>query len=513
MANLIICCDGTWNNPHQEDNGVPAPTNVVKLSNAIALHDGDGVAQKKYYHPGLGGEETGLKDKLLGGALGVGITRHICSAYHWLGNNYAAGDAIYIFGFSRGAFTARCIAGMLGKGLLDLGDVDSRESWKRVESAYKSGYRKKVTNRRKPDWPVFHNGDPVQVRFLGVWDTVGALGIPDDLELLNLFDNPKKWRFHDTDLGDNVECGRHAMALDEKRSSFTVTHWKNADAHANARELWFPGAHSDVGGGYAETDLSDGALSWMLDEAVDAGLAIRPGAREQLRPVPTGVLHNSYKGLFAKMRSRPRAIPEVANPANAGQFHASTLERQAISPLSYPAYHPRQNLPVGGSVTVPVFADTRWNPLYLFLDSGQEYRFSASGEWKDSKDTCDWHGTDDDKLTTGDIVRGVSSFLGSLEKTYRKLTDNESTDFWGTKRVESMPWFVMVGAIANDNGDKKAVKNDGSPNPHQYINLTEYEDTPFTVEHPGYLYAFPNDVWSLYENNHGSIDLTITRVS
>lgn len=513
MTNLIICCDGTWNNPSQEDNGVPAPTNVVKLFNAIGDHDGIGTLQKKYYHPGLGGEDMGLKEKLLGGALGVGITRHICSAYHWLGTQYEDGDQVYIFGFSRGAFTARCLAGMLNKGLLNLRGISSRQAWRRVESAYKSGYRKNKRNRIKSEWAAFNRGNGLKVQFLGVWDTVGALGIPDDLELLNLLDRPDKWRFHDSKLGKNVRCGRHAMALDELRSSFTVTHWSNADKHENCQELWFPGVHSDVGGGYAETDLSDSALEWMMAEAESQGLDFRSGAVDQLQPNPNGVMHNSYRGLFAAMRSRPRAIPEMGLDANSSVFHDSALTRQQTSPLSYPEYYPHRSLDVGESITLPVYADTRWNPTHLFLNAGEEYTFSASGEWQDSADTCDWHGTEDDKLTVGDIIRSTSAFLGRFESLYRKLTDNNATDFLGTKRIENFPWFVLVGAIANDSGADNAVANDGSPVAHEYIKLPDFATSPLKVTQAGYLYTFPNDVWSLYENNHGSIDLTITRVS
>ena len=87
MKRLVVCCDGTWNNPEQERNGIPAPTNVFKIYNAIADTEKDsGIEQLKYYHPGVGGE-GGVKEKILGGAIGVGISRHICSAYHWLGRN------------------------------------------------------------------------------------------------------------------------------------------------------------------------------------------------------------------------------------------------------------------------------------------------------------------------------------------------------------------------------------------------------------------------------------------
>ena len=114
MKKLLICFDGTWNNPEQEDNGIPSPTNVVKLYHSFSTKTNNDIDQLAFYHPGLGGEQKGLKEKVQGGALGIGVKRHISSAYHWLGLNYEEGDEVYIFGFSRGAFTARSLGGLLG---------------------------------------------------------------------------------------------------------------------------------------------------------------------------------------------------------------------------------------------------------------------------------------------------------------------------------------------------------------------------------------------------------------
>ncbi|MBW7895199.1 MAG: DUF2235 domain-containing protein [Opitutaceae bacterium] len=509
MKRLILCNDGTWNTPDQEDNGIPSPTNVVKLYHALAERDTKGVRQLKYYHPGVGAA-GGIVDSVLGGAMGVGIGNHIRSAYHWIATHYAPGDEIFIYGFSRGAFTARSLGGLIGRGLLKLDDVDSKESWTRVEAAY-TAYRERKSDWARPGWTFFDQGR-TPIRFIGVWDTVGALGVPDDLEVLNLFDNKDKWRFHDTALGAHVQTARHAMAIDEVRASFTVTRWSNAAEHPDAVELWFPGVHSDVGGGYATTDLSDGALIWMLDQSKQAGLCFRPGIRTTLKPDPHGVMHNSYKGAFAKLRSRPRAV-DTLTPANKAKFHASALKRQKLSPIAYPAYRPTHSLKkIGDTWEVDVFADIRWNDTGLYLEAGHEYTFAATGEWVDSKDVCDWRGTENDEFTKADIVRGVSSFLGKFESLVVRLTKNNSTDFLGTKRVEKFRWFTLVGAIANDRGDNAVVPNDGSPSPHEYVDLPAHTVKPFAVTSPGYLYCFPNDVWSLYGNNHGSVKLTITRV-
>jgi len=515
MKRLIVCCDGTWNNPEQEENGISAPTNVVKLYNALADEDADGVKQLKYYHPGVGGEESGIVDQILGGALGVGIGRHISSAYHWLANYYEEGDEIYLYGFSRGAFTARSLGGMLSKGLLDLREVNSDESWRRVKKAYKVGYRKNLKSLDEwvePSWRFFNNKGKTPIHFIGVWDTVGSLGVPDDLEILNFFDDKKKWQFHDTNLGDNVTTARHAMAMDEVRSSFSITRWKNASECADAKEVWFPGVHSDVGGGYSHCELSYGALKWMIDESASKGLAFREVVDELINENPIGVMHNSYRGIFSKMRSRPRNIPQVSEE-NRDKFHESVFIRQSLSPLEYPAYHVSKTLKVGESHEIDIFADTRWNETQLYLEQSHSYIFKATGKWVDRKDVCDWRGTQNNELTMGDIVRTTSSFLGKYETFFKKVLKNESMDFIGTKRVESIPWFRMVGAIANDAGKSEVVQNDGTAVAHQYVDLTEHETVPLVIENAGYLFCFANDAWSFYENNHGSIRLTIIRVA
>ncbi len=519
MKRLIVCNDGTWNTPDQEDNGIPSPTNVVKLKNSLAPSDSGKVGQRVYYHPGVG--TAGKVDAVMGGAFGRGVDEQIMSAFHWLGENYSKGDEIFIFGFSRGAFVARSLAGFLGRGLLDLGGLDSKESWACVKAAFEKGYRRFKTRAEddrkwvKKGWKFFEQGNACPVRFVGVWDTVGALGIPDDLELLNLLDRGSKWRFHDTELGTHITTARHAMAMNEQRASFTVTRWTNAHSHPDALEVWFPGVHSNVGGGYSNTNLSDGSLGWMMDEATKAGLAFRKGVRESLRPDPCGVLHNSYKGAFAKLRSRPRAIDAMV-AANKAKFHSSAWDRHRKSPIAYDPFRPTTVLGVGKSHTVDIFAGTVWNDTGIYLDQGHQYLFSCVGGWKDSKDACDWNGTEDGKFTLGDVMRAGSSLIGKVEKGVKGISKNASSDFLLTKRVEDFRWFSLVGAIANDNGKDGGVPsktpNDGSPDPHQYVSLPAHTTTPLKIKRPGYLYCFPNDVWALYWNNRGSVRLTIKRV-
>lgn len=528
MKRLVICFDGTWNNPEQEENGVASPTNVYRLKNAISKLDDNGIEQKVFYHPGVGGEEIGFFDEVLGGALGFGINRHISSAYHWLGLNYSEGDEVFLFGFSRGAFSARSLAGFLGKGLLNLKGISAKESWLRVDKAFVRGYKNKQNHNSwaKSDWQFFHKKAAVAVTFLGVFDTVGALGIPDDLEIINVFDRKETWQFHDTKLAEHILHARHAMAIDEERTSFTVTRWSNIKEHLDAKEMWFPGVHCDVGGGYYDSDLSNGALKWMIGQGKNFGLGFRHDINNIIKEDPSGVLHNSYKGAFAKLRSRPRNIPALTKE-NAGLFHESAYVRQRTSPIEQEPYHPTTVIAQGQSVTIEVYAKKRWNRTNIYFEKGHEYAFSAKGEWQDGVESCDWLGTEhNNQRTTGDLIRATSSFLGKFESLIKRFSQNESTDFFGSKRVEDKPWFTLIGVISNDGGKthqdikykhpkdyQRVVKNDGSAIPHQYCQLSQFiSSTPLQVKHPGYFYCFANDAWSFYDNNKGYIELTITRI-
>jgi len=469
----------------------------------------------------VGGEEIGLVAEILGGLMGDGIDRHICSAYQWLATEYEHGDEIYLYGFSRGAFTVRSLCAFLRSGLLDLRQIPSADGWSRVNTAYEKGY--KVKGSKRTDWSrdwKFHPGkldkdgkedEAAPVHFLGVWDTVGALGVPDDFEVLNLFDRPSRWRFHDMELGPHVAIGRHAMAMDEQRSSFTVARWSNRHEHPGAKEIWFPGAHSDVGGGYSDCSLSNGALLWMIAESRIAGLKFRDVV-DSIEADPLGPLHNSYKGVFAKMRSRPRNIPALVE-SNGYRIHESAFVRQKVSPLCYPAYHPTWRLQAGEACAVDIFADTHWNATGIYLEAGGSYQFLASGEWQAGSETCGWTGIKGTKWSLARLWRGAAALMGVVERRVKKLSHNVKAEYNSTRRIAEVPWMGMVGTIANDGvATEDAVSGDGSPSPHQHVNLADFVDKPLVVTKSGYLYAFANDVWAHYYKNHGSIRLSVKRV-
>jgi len=515
VKRLILCCDGTWNTAAQEENNLPAPTNVVKFFNLLASVDAQGREQLKYYHPGVGTEGSALS-KTAGGIVGDGLDQNIQSGWAWLARFYKPGDSITLIGFSRGAYTVRCIGGMIGRyGLPILERLPHAEAWKRVETAYQRGYMKDEAPSAwlKPEW-TWRAAGSVNVDFLGVWDTVGALGIPDDLALLNLFDDPDKWRFYDTTLGKHVLQARHAVAIDEMRASFTPTLWTDAGGvpipeDSRVKQVWFPGVHCDVGGGYSSCGLSDLALDWMVQEATETGIAFDSTLLGQIRPDPRGVLHDSWKGVFKALRTRPRSIPDLDT---AMHYHPAAAERQKTPPISQAPYHRTRKLKVGESASIPVYANLHWNETDLYLEAGATYDFSAEGEWLDGTIPCGPAGMNDGKFHPGELLHVAGTLLGKLEGAWQGLTGNKQADFVLTRRVESAPWFSLIGVVANDGVGGVNPQTDGSATPHQALTLGSGLKG-VTIEKPGYFYAYTNDAWHLYGNNRGSVQVTVRRLS
>lgn len=309
LKRLILCFDGTWNTPEDQ-------TNVSRIYAAIAdQHAGCG-SQLKFYDPGVG---TSTGSRLRGGVLGRGLNTILLEGYCWLINEYQsytdtpilapeedgevfdASPDIFIFGFSRGAYTARSLAGLINRcGLPKLerfGNERNRRAQPdsdRVSQAwdlYRKEFAKGVEARK--ECASFRNDHcrNVKVKFLGVWDTVGALGVPlvsrFILSRLNVFYG--KSGFHDTDLGRVIEYAFHAVAIDEQREDYQVALW--TDKHdVGTREVeqrWFPSAHSNVSGGYQDDLLPDPPLKWIAERALDRGLEFTDEFKIRLRQQPT----------------------------------------------------------------------------------------------------------------------------------------------------------------------------------------------------------------------------------
>lgn len=510
MRNLVVCCDGTWNTADQKERGLPVPTNVVRLFNCVADTHQNGSVQLRYYHPGVG-TDGGFWNKVEGGGVGAGLGRNIQSAYRWLGGKYEPGDRIFLFGFSRGAYTVRSLAGMIGCcGLLKLEGLGEPEVWKRVEKAFGTGYRRRAERAEwAADWP-FHgeeeDGPAVAVHFLGVWDTVGALGIPDDLEILNLLDNRGRYAFHDTELSDRVPHARHAVALDEIRASYTPTLWTGSGAGQDVKQLWFPGVHSDVGGGYLETGLADGALLWMIEEAEACGLGIAGGMKEQIEPDCRDVLHDTKGGIGKLLRTQPRSIPLLSD-ASSALVHEFCVERQKTPPIHQAPYRKTVELDVGETVERPIYAGQHWNETGVYLAEGATYELQATGQWLDRNIKCGPGGASDGKFKPAEVAHAAGALLGKVEALFKKVSGNEKADFLGSRREERFPWFALVGIIANGGNPQP----DGTPEPHEAFLIGD--GCTHRSGNPGYLHCFANDSWHFYDNNRGSVMLTIKRTA
>lgn len=285
MKRLIVCCDGTW-----QKLDSPYPTNVVKIAQAVKSVADDGVNQIVFYDEGIGTESKW--NMVLGGAFGEGIDRNIQDAYRFLSLNYVPGDEIYLFGFSRGAYTVRSLAGMIyNSGLL------TRSNIRHLSDAYE-WYRSRDVKPNDSQMLKFRqkyciktNSDDyhVPIKLLCCWDTVGSLGIPDVVTFLQLDQKfNHRYKFHDTSLSPIIQYALHAVAIDEQRKTFSVTPM-NKSRHSDSQivyEVWFPGDHGCVGGGMEQLrGLSDTALQWKIDciGKLSLGLALDPTA------IPTGI--------------------------------------------------------------------------------------------------------------------------------------------------------------------------------------------------------------------------------
>ena len=293
MKRLVVCSDGTW-----MQRNVGYPSNVQKICEAIKTQASDGTLQAVKYDAGVG--TAGGIDTWVGGAFGWGIDRNIQELYEFLAEHYESEDEVYLFGYSRGAYTVRSLAGMIYCcGLLP------KKNIAKISSAY-ALYRNRKITPNDPEAKTFRqqNDSPqIDITLIGCWDTVGALGIPQIIPWLPINDLVnKKYRFHDTKLNRKIQAGLHAMSIDERRRAFDVNHMDLSDnANTSIKEVWFPGTHGSVGGGRQETaGLSDGALLWMVEEVANLGIGLEfdlEQVKEKIKPDHTTAFSNAL-GLY-----------------------------------------------------------------------------------------------------------------------------------------------------------------------------------------------------------------------
>ncbi|WP_234270717.1 DUF2235 domain-containing protein [Billgrantia ethanolica] len=289
MKRIVVCADGTWQCP-ESDN----PTHVLRLARGVAPDCQAGTKQIVYYDQGVGTEG----DRIRGGATGAGIDKNIMDCYRFVVHNYEPGDQLFLFGFSRGAYTVRSLAGLIRNcGLL------RRECAERVNEAYEL-YRQRPKSsapaeRKATDFRRKHAvADKTEIEFIGVWDTVGSLGIP--APFLGTL-GTSRYLFHDTAPSSIIRHARHAVSIDENRQDFEPTLWTPKPG-IDLKQVWFAGVHTDIGGGYEKRELGDFAGQWMASEAESCGLALEPHFHSALNPRHTGIQHNEYKGFYRVMR-------------------------------------------------------------------------------------------------------------------------------------------------------------------------------------------------------------------
>jgi len=392
---LVLCLDGTWN---QQDSG----TNVYHLANLIkegevAAPDGTW-RQRVEYQPGVG---TGVLDSITGGGFGIGLSRNVREAYDWLVEQYREGDEIYVFGFSRGAFTARSLVGLISKcGLVRRGAPIPPEElwhayqilgrhrnartgmepaanwWERLAGKRKAPFRELQVLRRET-WekidPRFKIKDPVNraerllvewsrrvpIHCVGVFDTVGALGL-NALAIPWLRDHTAQ--FHDARLTTLVLNGFQALAVDEHRTSFAPIPWyRETDAGIPQNETanggrieqrWFTGAHSNVGGGYEDDILAQFSLAWMIEEVSRLGLVFRSVGKDDPNPAASPIPEQCLPLLSSQKSSEDLADQAAAVRDSFGEFAGGIWQHFIRSKRKYRRIAPPPELQNGKEVQI-----------------------------------------------------------------------------------------------------------------------------------------------------------------
>lgn len=317
MKRIAIFADGTWNSPDDIHS-----TNVLAMARAVKPEVG-GIEQVAFYDWGVGTD----RKKVMGGLTGEGIDKNILDCYRFLVHNYNKGDHLFFFGFSRGAYTVRSLAGFIRNcGLM------KREFAEHIPEAYRL-YRKR-THSSDPDSESarefrrqFSVADITPIEFVGVWDTVGSLGIP-----VPFWGSLGKdsFLFHDCCPSKIIQHARHAVSIDENRVDFEPTLWEERPGF-DIKQVWFAGVHSDIGGGYKENGLSHCASKWMLREASHFGLKFEPHFTHSLHDDANDTQHNEYKGIFKARGKKDRIITGPIHDSVKVRWHNNAHDYQKKS--------------------------------------------------------------------------------------------------------------------------------------------------------------------------------------
>ena len=384
--NIIFCADGTWNNAGDELDDSAAPSNVFKLFTHLAgkhvskiehseitgrvteyeksLMIDTEVLQLSKYINGVGNSALGL-NKMLGGVFGFGLIERIARGYTFISRNYVEGDKIYIIGFSRGAYTARALAGLIAnKGLLarkfNQGEKESYDLAERAWYSYRAAIKQTsfssmfqnfltaftsmsnylLQNTVKDDDFI----KDIKIQAVAVWDTVGSLGIPDFKFADNRAEIRDVFAFADNALNPKVLRGFHAVAIDEMRLLFTPTLWQKRDG---IQQYLFAGAHADVGGGYKEAGLSDCALKWMIERLGDIKVGVKfMDTALNVKGDTTAIAHQEWEQLVDVAGKLGARNFKEALQNGTLNLHQSVLDRKKLSAFTqYNGQAPSQYSP------------------------------------------------------------------------------------------------------------------------------------------------------------------------
>ncbi len=407
--NIILLSDGTGNS-----SGKLARTNVWRLYQALDLSTSEGQKEQiTYYDDGVG--TASFKPlALLGGITGWGLKRNVLDLYTFLCRHYKSGDQIYCFGFSRGAFTIRVLAGLIGnQGLVQAAtESDLQYLADQAFRAYRACYERSLIKpfrllrnallrlwhwRRKRYNP--ENNADVNITFLGLWDTVAAYGLPFD-ELTAAWDFIFPLSFPDRNLSNKVERACHALALDDERHSFHPELWNEeteGDGSKRILQVWFAGMHSNLGGGYPDDGMAHVALNWMMDEVEEkldpaeekldpAGIVIPEGLRfiaaerVRLRAAAdvNGKMYDSRRGLGGAYRYLPRKLENLTQENRDKKKNRVIIKTPKIHESVFTRINNRVNgyAPIGLPDNYEVVPSplTEGLPLYVEQDSQKRKR-------------------------------------------------------------------------------------------------------------------------------------------
>lgn len=431
-------------------------------------------------------------------------------------------------------------------GLLDLRGLDFYDCLMRVKVAYVKGYRMGIPKKewargenklirgkgKQEPWP-FHGDEHgrIPIHFLGAFDTVGQLGLPRETWCLYTCGSllcrikSKNHEYHDVYLNPTVKTARHAVAIDEQRSTFQPVYARQRTSdlvkdHGHAgrdfKQVWFPGCHGNIGGGLADRGLSDIALKWMLDEVSKTGLRLRESLTNQIQPNYQGSIYYShsisiYKNLTHYPRSVPAIIPansESSNPEGFEFIHESALQRSQDPPLDDAVYFPTKYLEVHQHYALMIRADRVYNNTAVYLEHGATYLIKAQGEWSGYQGRiCGPEGYSTSMFYRPPAV-SLAAGIGRLERAWRHVGGNKEANLPFTRRHDRSPWYAVMAMISTG-GTRNAITKADFHTKFEIGKEVTYE----VKGRGGYLYAYANDNWGAYAKNKGVMELSIERVA